>query len=204
MPLLIEIDFGMLHDFDAALYRKLVALFKHQNGAHQIDLNLTPWADRNHLVQFLEYQKAMKAEQYQKSVEHQRKTEADKQAGKRRLLQYVSEQNLADTIENSNAISKWLAENTHGYVSSANIDVAIKILGPRGTNVLTWTPKVAPAPPTPPPPPVRYLENGEPELPINATEQQMKKASIAQLRDLSRRRGEGRQTWRHGWTGASL
>ena len=139
------------------------------------------------------------------AAERQRRTEADKQAGERRLLQYVREQNLADTIENSNAIAEWLAENTHGYVSSNNIDAAIKILGPRGRNVLTWSPKVQPAPPSPPPqPPVRLLHTGEPELPLDAGEAQMRAASVVQLKDLSKRRGEGRKTWRNGWTSATL
>jgi hypothetical protein len=233
MPLLIEIDFDALRKFNYNFFHRISAVFQHTHGAYAVDVTRLGQEDGERLTEFvrdINKQREMKEAERQRKIdaakeveaaeqkrkadagkqaeaeatERQRKIKADRQAGERRLLQYVSEQNLADTIENSKVIAKWLDENTHSYVSPANIDAAIKILGPRGTNVLMWKPKVAPAPPAPTPPPIRYLDTGEPELPLDAGEVQMRAASVAQLKDLSKRRGEGRQTWRKGWTGANL
>jgi len=207
MPTPVMIDFDLLHTFDASLHSKLVVLFQKSSGVHEIDLALTPWGDRNHFVQFLEYQKAMKAEQEQKDAERQRQADADKQAGLARLVQYTKERGLLDVPSNGIAVQEWLDKNTHGYWSRNNVDAAISILGPRGTNVLLWAVPKAPEPVQveEAPAPVRYLENGEPELPLDAGESQMRAASVVQLRDLSKRRGEGRNLrQRDGWTGASL
>jgi hypothetical protein len=184
-------------------------MFKHQHGEHQIDLNLTPWSDRNFIVQFLDYQKAMKAERERRDAERQRKVEADKQAGELRLLQYVQEMDPARAIANSRAIFKFLEQHPQikGVVTPTTVDIAISFLGPRGSNVLVWKPKlskVRATPPTPTPAPVRLLDTGEPELPLDAGESQMRAASKTQLQDLSKRRGEGKQTWRQGWTGTNL
>ena len=43
----------------------------------------------------------------------------------------------------------------------------------------------------------------EPELPLDASESMMRKASLVQLRDLSRRKKEG-QGHRQGWSGSSF
>lgn len=52
----------------------------------------------------------------------------------------------------------------------------------------------APAPaPAAPPPPIRTLPSGEPELPLDASESQMRAASVEQLRDLDARRRGGRK-----------
>jgi hypothetical protein len=132
------------------------------------------------------------------------KVEADRAAGLARLQQYVTEQGLEATAENGARVREWLDENCSGTTTPKNVDVAIKILGPRGTNVLTWKPKVAPAPPPPPPPPVRHLDNGEPELPLEATEKEMRAASVTQLKDLSKRRNEGKKNWRKDTTGHNI
>jgi hypothetical protein len=60
---------------------------------------------------------------------------------------------------------------------------------------LEWATK--PATPAPAPPSaesVRLLPNGEPELQLNASVAEMRAGSKTQLQDLSRRRGEGRQS----------
>jgi hypothetical protein len=46
------------------------------------------------------------------------------------------------------------------------------------------------------------LKNGQNPLPLDADEFTMKKASVEQLRDLSARRGEGKQQFRQGWHSA--
>jgi hypothetical protein len=86
-----------------------------------------------------------------------------------------------------------------GSLSAAHVDRAVEILD--GDGVLQWqqisaptAPSPAPAPPQPPAPVVRTLPNGEPELRIDATESEMRNASVEQLRDLdARRRNPSRQ-----------
>jgi hypothetical protein len=119
-------------------------------------------------------------------------TERDLKAALARLQQYADEQGLADTEENVALVTNWIDKTVKGYWSEKAVDVAIDILGPRGKNILTWV-KVKSAPSLPPAEPVRLLDNGQPELPLNATDSQMYSASKEQLRDLSKRRGEGRQ-----------
>ncbi len=75
-----------------------------------------------------------------------------------------------------------------GGLSAANIDRAIEIAD--GTlQRVEEAPAPAP-PPTPPTPPPqkRLLPNGEKELDLNASDSQMRNASVAQLRDLDARR----------------
>jgi hypothetical protein len=110
---------------------------------------------------------------------------------------------LLQIPENRVAIAEFIKQATkndlfpEGYFSPQAIDAAIANLGPRGTNKLKWgAPPPPPAPPVlpvPPPPEVRMLANGEPELPLDADERTMRRASKEQLRDLSKRRREGRQ-----------
>ncbi len=116
-------------------------------------------------------------------------TERDRAAGLARLQQYADEQGLAETEENAALVQKFLDEKVKGYWSAAGVDAVIANL----RSQLKWRPKVAPTPPPPPAEPVRLLDNGQPELPLNASFAQMRAASKDQLQDLSRRRGEGRQ-----------
>jgi hypothetical protein len=132
------------------------------------------------------------------------KHETDKQAALARLVQYTKERGLLDAPSNGFAVKEWIDTNVKGYWSVAAVDAAVSILGPRGTNILLWAVPKAPEPPPVVEEPVRYLANGERELDINAGDSEMRAASVQQLRDLSRRRNEGKQTWRTGWVGAAF
>jgi len=83
--------------------------------------------------------------------------------------------------ENEGVIIEWLAAG--GYPATASsLDVAIQTL--HAQQKLKWVPKpVAP----PPPPPVRTVEDGLPELPINADDFTLSTATRPQLDDLLRR-----------------
>lgn len=115
-------------------------------------------------------------------------TRADEALAKRRLEQFCVEQGLARTPENVEKIQSWLDKNVRGYWSQQGVDAAVVALGARGTNELTWDPlPPPPAPPVPEPEAPRVLSNGEPELPLDASVQVMRHASLVQLRDLDRR-----------------
>lgn len=130
------------------------------------------------------------------------KARVDREAGIARLLEWSKSAGLEDTKLNSEHIQKWLVENCKGYLSASNINVAIDCLGPRGTNVLTWRKPEPAAPVASEQPKVELLPNGEPQLPLDASADQMRGASLTQLRDLSHRRGEGQQ--RPGWKSTRL
>jgi hypothetical protein len=62
------------------------------------------------------------------------------------------------------------------------VDAAVSNLGPRGTNVLTWTPKTAVPPPPPEPAEVLgTLPDGTQQLPLDKAP--TSKASAAQAKD---------------------
>jgi hypothetical protein len=126
--------------------------------------------------------------------------DADTEAYKARLLQYVREQDLEPTAENAEIIRKWLDEHPQikGYKSSQNADAAISLL----RKTLTWKPKVSAAPPTPPPPPAVILSDGSEQLPLDAAPTY--KHTKAQLTDLAKRQLAAAKKDRGGWHGTSL
>ena len=188
------------------LYFRVVRQVNQTKGTYPIDLGKLYWEDSKALIEFLEEQAIKARVEREDEEERQRKIEADKRAGEARLLQYVRERDLENSVENSKAIFNFLKEHPQikGVVTPATIDIAISHLGPKGRNTLRWVQKAPVTPPPPPPPEIRYLDNGEQELPLNASNAEKRRASIPQLRDLSKRLNEGRQTWRHGWTGTNL
>jgi hypothetical protein len=109
------------------------------------------------------------------------KVNQDREAGMARLLDWAKTGLLEDTRPNSDAITTWLQENVKGYISVANIDAAISILGPRGTNVLTWRKPEAVAPAEP----AATLSDGTQQLPLGTIPNG--RHSVAQLRDLDQR-----------------
>ena len=135
-----------------------------------------------------------------------------------RLQRYWErERGLLNTQHNLDSLTEGLRILNQG-LTAASVDRAIIVLRDQGK--LQWrddkkaTPApaapaapaaatpAAPAAPVAPPEP-RRLDNGEPELPLNADEWTMRRASKAQLLDLSARRREGRQR-PVGWVGSSF
>jgi hypothetical protein len=122
-------------------------------------------------------------------------------------LDYWRSQGLLDNEHNANAIVNFIQASDKlkalkGRFTQQTVDLAVDFLGAKGSNVLQWQPKVA-APPTPPPQPVRRLPNGEPELPLDASQFQMRRASVDQLRDLDARRRASKPHG-SGWHGATF
>jgi hypothetical protein len=132
-------------------------------------------------------------------MEKQRKIDADIEAYKNRLMQYVNEQGLEPTIANANAIRKWIDEKvSKGHMSPNAVDAAVSLL----RKTLTWKPKVPAAPPTPPPPPAVILSDGSEQLPFDATPTY--KHTRAQLADLAKRQLAAKKQDRGGWSGAKF
>jgi hypothetical protein len=125
---------------------------------------LPPQIDMNALIQ--EQERDMQAR-------------ADEQAGKDRLDEYVEKQRLEASDHNLNIILNWLKENAGNYLSVANIDRCIAAC--RGS--LQFTPAA-------PVEVLTKLKDGTTQLPLEADEGTLKRASLAQLYDIQRRRRE--------------
>jgi len=129
--------------------------------------------------QWRETKAKMDAELDQAIATRQREIAAEK-----RLQEYY-DVGLVDSAENQKRISDWLASAAKGFVSAANLDAAIKILG----NKLDWR-KTEPPAPTPKPAVVILgtCSDGKPQLPINTFPNYSH--SVAQLHDLLKRQSQ--------------
>jgi hypothetical protein len=118
---------------------------------------------------------------------------ADEASAHARMNQYVVEQNLEPSDHNANAVAGFIRQTLKGYWSAAGVDAAISNLGPRGTNVLRWSPKVA-APPLSPAPAqpaetLGWCSDGKPQLPLQTPQSVLKSpsTSTAQIQDWLKR-----------------
>ena len=193
-----KIDFAKLKEFDPKLYWGLSGFFNIDDGVHEVDLSQLKMETRARLIECL-YPKEDEPEELSIDLNEAdnrarlAQAEVDEAAGIARLQQYVNEQGLLPIPENAAAVKEWIDKNVRWYWSAAGVDAAVSNL----RSNLKWKPKTSPnaVATTMSAEPMRRLTNGESELPLDATETQMRRASVAQLRDLSRRRGEGRKTW---------
>src|SRR5215469_2805750 len=138
-----------------------------------------------------------------------RATKAKREAAIARLETFwEKEKGLLNNQHNADALAEGLRVLNQGF-TAASVDRAIVVLRDQGRLQWKTSQKPAPAPPAAPaapaqanpaPPEPRRLGNGELELPLNADEFTMRRASKAQLLDLSARRKEGRQR-PAGWVG---
>ena len=120
-------------------------------------------------------------------------------------LTWWTTQGLLETERNLEELQAYIKVNGNTLTETL-VDNAVISLRDMGR--LDWKGKPAPAADGPPaapvaPPEPRRLDNGELELPLNADEWTMRKASKVQLLDLSARRKEGRQR-PAGWVGSSF
>ena len=113
--------------------------------------------------------------------------ERDHKAALVRLQKYADEQGLAETEKNTALVKDWIdASYAKGYWSPGNVDAAISFLGPRGSNILQWRPKVVAPPPVATPKP---WKPGDP-LPDNATVAQLHAASVEEVEWKRRKQGK--------------
>ena len=124
------------------------------------------------------------------------RVEKDEKAAIARLNWWET-QGLLPTPKNIGLVKQWVLVQGAGYLSAANIDSAINAL----RDQLEWAQPAAPvasAAPVAPVAPVP-LPNGEIELPLDASEPEMRRASVAQLQDLDRRRNPNRKAPTYGF-----
>lgn len=106
----------------------------------------------------------------------QRQRQADEQQAVAYLQKLARDEGLVDCKENADKLMNYLNERKQ-FASLTTVTAAVTAL----KDQLDWNrPEV-----------VGTLQNGEKQLPLDASDSDMKRASVAQLRDLSKRRGEG-------------
>lgn len=105
---------------------------------------------------------------------------ADEATARARLDWYVANERLEPSDTNLAIITNWLKQHAGGYFSATNIHHAVAAC----RSVLHFTP-LPPAPPVP-----VKLKDGTTQLPLDADERTMKRASTVQLYDLNARRRE--------------
>jgi len=115
------------------------------------------------------------------------KARADQARATQRLTQYAAA-GLEDTQANSELIKDFVETSAaNGYWSFEVVEAAIQNLGPKGSNQLTWKPKVVAALTSkskPKPSEVLgKLPNGEDQLPLEISESRLRKASLIQVKD---------------------
>jgi hypothetical protein len=140
-------------------------------------------------------------------------SKAKREAALTRLEQYwEKEKGLINNQHNADMVAEGVRQLNQGLTADS-VDRAViiqrelgklqwKALPPAPAASAQANAAVPPAAPVAPPEP-RRLDNGELELPLNADEWTMRKASKVQLLDLSARRKEGRQR-PAGWVGSSF
>ena len=101
-------------------------------------------------------------------------------------LQEYAEQGLLDSEYNATMIANFIKEHAvlKGQFTRAAVDVAVDFLGPKGSGVLQWRPKVVAPPPTATP---KVWRPGDP-LPDEATEYQLRHSSLDDVKAWTRRK----------------
>ncbi len=113
----------------------------------------------------------------------------------KRAAWYISHEGMLDNDFNRDLFLGWFDRNKAAY-TAANVDLAVA--GLPELQFAVWAPRLQPVDATP------LIEGTqEKQLPLDASESMMRKASLVQLRDLSRRKKEG-QGHRQGSFGSSF
>ncbi len=207
------IDFDALKSDERFLHTLLSRAVGFETGQHEVDLtviNIAPQY-RFRLAQWVVLHPAAEPV-VDKPAPPPRDYAAEDRAAlmqdvqKGRAIQRLEEwrgAGLEDTENNANLIRDFVNKSeVKGYWSLEIVDAAIANLGPKGKNQLTW--RKAESPPAPEPAePTEVLEDWQ--LPIDASEQQMKRASVKALHDLiARRRKATNQQYIRRGHGASF
>jgi hypothetical protein len=184
----MKIDLAKLASKYPALYTRACAASGKSQGI--VDVPLADFTDGNikYLSECREPEPQISMAELEKEQQAEMQRAADQQHAINRLTEYATSAGLEDTDANFAIIRDWVVGNAKGYWSAPAVDAAIS----HTRNRLTW--KAAPAPPEPARIGGKGPAKDELQLPLDASEFQMKRASVAQLQDLiARRRKVSRQ-----------
>jgi hypothetical protein len=212
------VSFDDLGDSFPRLYRTVSKFFGYTSGTYAVDISKLSDFTRGELSAWLKTQREKKppappvvepaapvvkpvapvepeaikdAMDVSKNEERNRVAQQarDEDAFEERLREY-ERAGLEPTPENADKIVAFIKDHPQlkGYYSAQAADVAVAWLGPKGSNALTWKPQVEAKPPEPAEP-AESQESLEPwQLRIDASEPEMKNASVRALQDLIARR----------------
>src|SRR5215469_3432184 len=219
----MRIDLNKLRDTDQALFDRVAEETGKWAGTHDINLpqlknmttfnQLAAWHKAQHPNEYVETSRrlARPSESREWSSASQdttaqldaaKRKAAEREAAVVRLETYwEKEEGLINNQHNADTLTNMLLLLNEGFTVES-VDNAITILRNRGNLQWKSDKPVAPATPVKPAAPAK-LKDGTDPLPLDADEFAMRRASKEQLRDLSRRRGEGQQR-QAGWSGSSF
>ena len=191
-----RIDFDVLKAEQLYLYTLLSRATGLESGQHDVDLaatNIAPqykmriaeWVTFHTPAPDIAVSKPAEPQISMAEAEAERKNDMDARA---RLAEYAN-LGLLDTESNARQIQNWIIANRDGYYNVKNVDDAVHRLGVS----LQWKKEESAPPPAPEPEQpagevLGTLPNGEKQLPLDADEYVMKRASVKQLLDLNQRR----------------
>jgi hypothetical protein len=192
------VDMDILRELSPRLYRTVVKYhfnLRETSGQQEIDESRLSEFTRGELLDWLSAQPKPPAPvqpvEPQLDLDAEFKADlqraSDQARGLARLEQFCEEQGLQRCPANAEKVQQWIDQNLKGYWSQEGVDAAVLAL----KNELTWAPKTAPPPPPPPSPaskqePTEVLADWQ--LPLDADERTMRKASTKALLDLNQRR----------------
>jgi hypothetical protein len=203
------INLDLLKAYNKYLFSVVVNATGHMSGSPDVDISTLPVSPEQQmkLAEFSMIPRTQPEPQINMAElqEEQRaaiQMAADEAAAKNRLNEYAAA-GLEESDFNFNLIKDFVTKTANGYWTSQIVDESIQRLGPKGTNVLTWTPKTATVEP-PAAPVVEVLADWQ--LPLDCDERAMKAAGVPALQDLiKRRRAASNQTYlRRGGFGSKF
>ncbi len=183
---------GMYRDpnYDG-LYHALLACAKAEPGGEVIQIDDAALRGEAFKRQWAEWKQSNQtkvldsAEQIQKEQREAEEATAKaiSEAADKRLNFYLHDEGLLDDDQNVVLLKQWFETNNAPY-TAYNLDRAVEQLATELTWAV-WSPRTQSVSET------RLIEGtNESELPLDASESQMRRASKNQLLDLSKRRGE--------------
>jgi hypothetical protein len=178
------LNLDTLKAFNQYLYSCVVNATGHTTGTQDVDISELP-VSPEHRMKLAAFSVIPRTQPEQPQInmpevlreeEEDIQRRADHARGMARLEQYADEQGLERTPANGDAVANWLNENSR-HLSCASVDAAVQHLRTK----LTW--KQQPATEV-----LATLKDGSQQLRLDATEAEMKKASVMALQDLIKRR----------------